>query len=186
MYSDITSYASIEEGNYLRSWVKFVLHQSEIAESTKKLLEQGVLSMLADRLDFRNFQKMAFEWLDALPDNTPDQKGIFDVYKEEKETWYNLVNEISTCGDISLRHLLHELELRPKVPKPSKDAIPCHTIHASKGMIFDHVYIIGMVEDQFPSWMEKKKGIKVSKLRKRRNCFCGYNTCSTIALLFIF
>ena len=155
---DITSYASIEEGDYLRSWVKLVLYQNEIAESTKKLLEQGVLSMLADRLDFHNFQKMAFEWLDALPVTTPDQKGIFDVYKEEKETWHNLVNEISTCGDISLHHLLQELELRSKVPEPNKDAIPCYTFNASKGMKFDHVYLIGMVEEQFPSWMTIKKG----------------------------
>ena len=58
---DITSYASIEEGDYLRSWVQLVLYQSEIAESTKKLLEQGVLSMLANRLDFYNFKKMAFK-----------------------------------------------------------------------------------------------------------------------------
>ena len=37
---------------------------------------------------------------------------------------------------------------------------------------FEHVYIIGLVEDQFPSWAACKKGDKSSEMQEeRRNCF---------------
>ncbi|MCY4379604.1 MAG: ATP-dependent DNA helicase PcrA, partial [Candidatus Dadabacteria bacterium] len=37
---------------------------------------------------------------------------------------------------------------------------------------FDHVYLIGMVEDQLPSWAALKKGDDSREMREeRRNCF---------------
>ena len=171
---EISAYSSVEEGDYLRSWAKFALLRNELSDPARRLIEEGVLSLLAERLDFRQYQKIAFEWLDTLPDLTPDQDGIFNEYEEEKELWYSLVNLITAQSDkdeISLHHLLQELDLNSKVPEPSKGAIPCFTIHASKGMEFDHVYLVGMVEDQFPNWMSKKSGDASQIEEERRNCF---------------
>ncbi len=172
---EIMSHAGVDGGDYLRSWANFVLLRIESNNPLQKLIEEGVISLLVERLDYHKFQELAFDWLDTLPNLTPDQEGIFNEYEEEKESWKNLVKLISAQSDnndISLHHLLQELDLRSKIPEPSKGAIPCYTIHASKGMEFDHVYLIGMVEDQFPSWMSKKKGDKSREVEEeRRNCF---------------
>lgn len=172
---DIISHASAEEEDYLRSWAAAALNRSELSSETRDFLEGSLLPVLADRLDFWRFQQDAFQWLDALPDNAPDDEGIFDEYEEEKDTWHQLVNEISAQygkDEVTLHLLLQELDLRSKSPEPPKGAIPCFTIHASKGMEFDHVYLVGMVEDQLPSWAALKKGDDSREMQEeRRNCF---------------
>lgn len=172
---DIISHASAEEEDYLRSWAAAALNRSELSSATRGLLEDSILPVLADRLDFWRFQDDAFQWLDALPDNAPDVEGVFDEYEEEKATWQQLVNEISAQygkDEVTLHLLLQELDLRSKSPEPPKGAIPCFTIHASKGMEFDHVYLVGMVEDQLPSWAATKKGDNSREMQEeRRNCF---------------
>jgi DNA helicase-2/ATP-dependent DNA helicase PcrA len=46
------------------------------------------------------------------------------------------------------------------------------TIHSSKGLEFKRVYLIGLVEDQLPSWAATKKGDDSFEMREeRRNCF---------------
>lgn len=186
---DIVSHASTEDGDYLRSWATASLHRQELSTKTRDLIEESILPLLADRLDFLAFQKKAFQWLDALPDMAPDTESVFDEYKEEKNTWNQLVNEISTQygkDEVTLHLLLQELDLRSKSPEPTKDAIPCFTIHASKGMEFDHVYLVGMVEDQLPSWAATKKGDNSHAMQEeRRNCFVGITrTQKTLSLSY--
>jgi len=172
---DIVSHASAEDSDYLRSWAAAVLSRSEISSSARILLETSLLPVLVDRLDFWQFQDDAFDWLDALPDVVPDIDGVFDEYDEEKSTWYQLVNEISAQygrQEVTLHLMLQEFDLRSKSLEPPKGAIPCFTIHAAKGMEFDHVYLVGMVEDQLPSWAAIKKGDNSREmLEERRNCF---------------
>ena len=171
---DIISHAMIEDGDYLRSWAVATLNRDDLSDTTRKFIEVS-LPALTDRLDFWRFQDESFEWLDGLPDTAPDIDDVFDEYREEKNTWHQLVKEISTQygkREISLHLLLQELDLRSKSPTPPKDAIPCFTIHASKGMEFDHVYLVGMVEDQLPSWAALKKGADSREMQEeRRNCF---------------
>jgi DNA helicase-2/ATP-dependent DNA helicase PcrA len=46
------------------------------------------------------------------------------------------------------------------------------TIHGAKGMEFEHVYLVGLVEDQLPSFQAVKKGDDSRELQEeRRNCF---------------
>ncbi len=171
---DIISHASTEDGDYLRSWSKAALSREHLSDATRRFLETS-LPVLSDRLDFWGFQEGAFTWLDDLPDTYPDTEGIFDEYQEEKKTWCQLVTEIAGQygrEEVTLHLLLQELDLRSKTPTPAKGAIPCFTIHASKGMEFDHVYLVGMVEDQLPSWAARKKGDDSREMQEeRRNCF---------------
>lgn len=171
---DIMSRASAEDGDYLRTWAIAALERKELSTSARKLIEQTV-AKLSERLDFWAFQKEAFGWLDTLPDVKPDVEGVFDEYEQEKETWDQLVSEISAQygrSEVTLHLLLQELDLRSKSPVPPKNSVPCFTIHASKGMEFDHVYLVGLVEDQLPSWAAIKKGADSREMQEeRRNCF---------------
>lgn len=171
---DIISHAKTEDGDYLRSWTKAALRREHLSDATQRFLEVS-LPILSERLDFWSFQEDAFSWLDGLPDTYPHTEGIFDEYQEEMKTWHELVNEIvgqHGREEVTLNLLLQELDLRSKTSIPAKGAIPCFTIHASKGMEFDHVYLVGLVEDQLPSWAALKKGEKSREMQEeRRNCF---------------
>lgn len=172
--ADIVSKASADDGDYLRAWANAALSRAGLSDRASELIRGGVFN-LSERLDFWGYEKDAFNWLDGLPDNAPDITGIFDEYEQEKETWRQLVAEISAQygrQEVTLHLLLQELDLRSKSPPPPKNAVPCFTIHASKGMEFDHVYLVGLVEDQLPSWAAIKKGDDSREMQEeRRNCF---------------
>ncbi|MDE0291391.1 MAG: ATP-dependent helicase [Candidatus Dadabacteria bacterium] len=172
---NIISHAATEDANYLRSFAQAALNREELSLGARNLIKKS-LPRLYERMDFWSFEKDAFEWLDTLPAVVPEEEGVFDEYGEEKATWHDLASEIiSQHGGkrkVTLHLLLQELDLRSKTPLPPKNAVPCFTIHASKGMEFNHVYLIGMVEDQLPSWAAIKKGDNSREMQEeRRNCF---------------
>ena len=110
----------------------------------------------------------------------PDQPFLassndFSEFEDEKKVWEALVADIEAQfgkESVTLHMLLQELDLRSKTPPQPKEAVPCFTIHASKGMEFGHVYLIAMVEDQLPSWAAVKKGAESPEMQEeRRNCF---------------
>jgi DNA helicase-2/ATP-dependent DNA helicase PcrA len=171
---DVMARSATEEGDYLRGWLKSALDRSELSQDARRLLA-GDVTRLAERLDFWSFEKAAFTWLDSLPGVGTGQADLFDEYKEEKETWRVLVSEICSQygrSEVTLHLLLQELDLRSKTPPVPENGIPCFTIHAAKGLEFDHVYLVGMVEDQLPSWAAIKKGDNSLEMQEeRRNCF---------------
>lgn len=171
---DIISQASTKDGDYLRGWAEAAMQREAISESTLSLIKTSV-TKLSERLDFWSFIQDVFQWLDQLTETSPNADGIFDEYNSEKQTWQQLVREICNQygkDEVTLHLLLQELDLRSKTPPVPKDGIPCFTIHASKGMEFDHVYLVGMVEDQLPGWAAVKKGDDSREMQEeRRNCF---------------
>ena len=59
-----------------------------------------------------------------------------------------------------------------KDSEPKDTDIQCLTVHASKGKEFEYVFVIGMVEDEFPSFQSIKKGANSTEMEEeRRNCF---------------
>ncbi|MBB5716817.1 ATP-dependent helicase [Sphingomonas aerophila] len=171
---DVISAASTMNGDYLRAWIAAVLARDAIAADTR-LLVDGPVRALVDRLDFWNFLSSAFAWLDRLPEAAPTQDTIFDDYPSEKATWIELTQEICAQygrDEVTLHLLLQELDLRSKSALPAAGAIPCFTIHASKGLEFAHVYLVALIEDQLPSWSAVKKGFDSKEMQEeRRNCF---------------
>ena len=174
---DIISHAAAGDGDCLRSFARAALDRGEMSPHARNLIEDA-LPRLSERLDFRSFEKDAFAWFDDFQASAPVGEGVFDEYREEKDAWRGLVGEITSKygeREITLHLLLQELELRSKIPPPPENAVPCLTIHASKGMEFDHVYLIGMVEDQLPSWAAIKKGDDSREMQEeRRNCFVAF------------
>ena len=171
---DIAAQASACDGDYLRAWMCVTSKNELLSEESRNLISDH-LPKLSERLDFWTFQDAAFKWLDKLPDIVPNERGVFDEYTEERNTWHNLVNDISAQfgkEEVTLNLLLQELDLRSKTPPHPQNAVPCFTIHSSKGMEFDHVYLVGLVEDQLPSWQAKRKGNDSREMREeRRSCF---------------
>lgn len=186
--ANVISAAEAFDGSALRAFSHLGLARPELAAETGVFLSTA-MPILTDRLDFRTFAAAAFRWLEALQDASTATDEPFAEYGDEKSTWSELVAEIEAqfgAENVTLNVLLQELDMRSKAPSPPKGAVPCFTIHASKGMEFGHVYLIGMVEDQLPSWAAVKKGGDSREMQEeRRNCFVAITrTEDTLTMTF--
>jgi DNA helicase-2/ATP-dependent DNA helicase PcrA len=134
-----------------------------------------VIGWLLTSLNYRDFADKLLKWAEACQQTTRPDENAFNEFEEEREVWKILLAEITKKfegEDVSLHQLLHELDLTSKTPPKLPEAVPCFTIHASKGMEFGHVYLMGLVEDQLPSWAAVKKGDNSLEMQEeRRNCF---------------
>lgn len=170
----VLSRASADDKDLLRSWLDEVKHCNVLEERTRHLLEVDIKPLL-NSLNYRDFADKLFEWAEARQASTQPDENAFNEFEEEREVWEILLAEITKKfegEDVSLHQLLHELDLTSKTPPKPLEAVPCFTIHASKGMEFEHVYLMGMVEDQLPSWAAVKKGDNSLEMQEeRRNCF---------------
>lgn len=171
---EVITLSRTQESDFLRTWIQIVLQRDALSIGARRVIAEALLPLI-DRLNFWKFIEVSFEWLDSLPEANPQNPEIFDEYAEEKQTWRSLTGDIVRSfgkDEVTLHLMLQELDLRSKSPDRAVDAIPCFTIHAAKGLEFDHVYLMGLVEDQLPSWLAKKKGDNSKEIQEeRRNCF---------------
>ncbi len=172
--SPVLSRASADGQNLLPSWLDEVRRRDGVEESTRHLLEAGIKPLLSS-LNYRDFADKLLKWAEELRGVAQQDESVFNEFEEEQEVWKQILLEITKKfegEDISLHQFLHELDLTSKTPPKPLEAIPCFTIHASKGMEFGHVYLMGLVEDQLPSWAAVKKGDNSLEMQEeRRNCF---------------
>ncbi|MCP4352151.1 MAG: ATP-dependent helicase [Desulfobacterales bacterium] len=171
---DVVSFSSTTDGDYLRAWAKLALNRNELEMSTRAYIKKYLYS-LSEKLAFWQFIEETFQWVENIGGIHPDSREVFYEYKEEVEVWQDLVNDIfGKYGkdQTSLHLLLQELDLNSKTPDPPSDAIHCYTIQSLMGLEFEHVYMIGLAEDQLPSWGAIKKGDNSHEMQEeRRNCF---------------
>ena len=172
--SPVLSRASADGQDLLHAWLGEVKQRDALEEKTRFLLETGIKPLLTS-LNYRDFADKVLRWAEELQSGGQQDENAFNEFEEEREVWKQILSEINKKfegEDISLYQLLHELDLTSKTPPKPPEAIPCFTIHASKGMEFGHVYLIGMVEDQLPTWAAVKKGDNSLEMQEeRRNCF---------------
>lgn len=172
--ASVLSRASADGKDLLRAWLDEARSRAGLDESTKLLLQIGIRPLL-NSLDYRGWAERFFTWAQARQQTAQPSERAFNEYEEERQVWDMLVSEISKKfegEEVSLHQFLHELDLTSKTPPRPANAIPCFTIHASKGMEFGHVYLMGLVEDQLPSWAAVKKGDNSLEMQEeRRNCF---------------
>ena len=170
----VLSRASADGKDLLRSWIEEVKRRDALEERTRRLLEIDIKPLL-NTLNYRDFADKLLKWAEACQEKSCPDENAFNEFEEEREVWNILLAEITKKfegEDVSLHQFLHELDLTSKTPPRPPEAIPCFTIHASKGMEFGHVYLMGMVEDQLPSWAAVKKGDNSYEMQEeRRNCF---------------
>lgn len=170
----VLSRASTDGKDLLHSWLDEASRRYALEEQTRHLLESDIKPLLIS-LNYRDFADKLLKWTETCQQTSRQGENAFDEFEEEREVWKLLLTEITKKfegEDVSLHQLLHELDLTSKTPPKPADAVPCFTIHASKGMEFEHVYLMGLVEDQLPSWAAVKKGDNSLEMQEeRRNCF---------------
>jgi len=157
----------------------------------KAALDQ-TLHCLAESRDFRAFSRFALDWFGKLfrgqqADSNPTAE-TFARYEEERSVWEELMGEItrSLGNELTLEAFLQELQMRSKEPLPRPNTVTLMTIHGAKGKEFEHVYLIGLVEDELPSFQSRKKGDRSPEMEEeRRNCFVAITrTIKTLTLSY--
>ena len=160
--SDVVIRAGVQEGSLLRAWQETVQSQgigSGIADLARRYL--------LDTLDHRTFIRECFGWFAAQGrENDSD-------FQEDSRAWEGLDRNATRAGaQMSLARFLQELDMHSKAPDPLEPFVTLSTIHAAKGKEFEHVYLIGMADEVFPSFQALKKGPGSLEVEEeRRNCF---------------
>jgi len=174
---DVMTQAQSSTLGFLQHWIKFV--QQTSSDPLVKEIIQELNALTSGGANFRLFCKNTIAWFDKVvisPSVVSNVQGIevFAGYDEEKLVWDDLVKEItSSLGtELSLEAFLHELQMHSKESKIKPDTVVLMSIHGAKGKEFDHVYLVGLVEDELPSFQSKQKGDKSPEMEEeRRNCF---------------
>ena len=171
---DIISDAAAAEGDYLRAWHRTASSRPQLDQQSRLFLDRFI-PVLSEKLDFRMFINAAFAWFENLPDVGPPSNDDESEFVEEYNTWHELAEEVDReygKDQVTLNVLLQGFALRSKTRSAPKDAVPCYTIHGAKGAEFQHVYLVGLVEDQLPSYWAVKKGPDSHEMQEeRRSCF---------------
>ncbi|MDZ7362728.1 MAG: ATP-dependent helicase [candidate division KSB1 bacterium] len=188
---DVISQAQALSMGYLQSWIRLV-NQKTTDALVKKIVNETSRCLVRGR-DFQTFSKSALAWFTSLAqaqrqaENDPSNE-IFARYDEEKLVWEELMREIKRNfrEEPTLEAFLQELQMRSKEPLPKPNTVVLMTIHGAKGKEFDHVYLIGLVDDELPSFQSKKKGDKSLEMEEeRRNCFVAITrTIKTLTLSY--
>ncbi len=135
---------------------------------------------LINRADFGGFISDAFLWADKLIAENIEtlsdehKEEYISEYQSEKKVWNDIYQQIRNNydADIALSTFLQEFSMVSKDSEPKDTDIQCLTVHASKGKEFEYVFVIGMVEDELPSFQSIKKGDASTEMEEeRRNCF---------------
>lgn len=176
--------AEVENGALLAAFVREPrpLSESALAEDLIRILRE----QLVEGSDHRRFASTSIDRLrfhERQANAAPDGEA-----REEIAVWESLTAQIrrQIGADADLADFLHELDLRPIVAGPKPDETQCLTIHQAKGKEFRHVYLLGMAEDQLPSWYARQNGGNGPQMEEeRRNCFVAITRASeTLTLTY--
>jgi DNA helicase-2/ATP-dependent DNA helicase PcrA len=188
---EVISQAQASPIGYLQNWIRLASQKA-----TNDLVREIVSEMsrtLARSRDFQAFSGAALAWFSELiqlrrhTENDPSRE-TFARYEEERLVWEELMGEIKRIfgEELTLETFLQELQMRSKEPTLKPNTVILMTIHGAKGKEFDHVYLIGLVDDELPSFQSKKRGDKSPEMEEeRRNCFVAITrTMKTLTLSY--
>lgn len=176
-FEEVIIQADASNHDYLRHWLEFGREKASTLLAKEAILNTS--NYLGEGRDFQGFSKFALDWFDRLVQTQQEANGdpateVFARYKEERLVWDALRRDITDClgNNITLEAFLQELQMRSKESIPQPNTVTLLTVHGAKGKEFKHIYIIGLVEDEFPSFQSKKKGDYSPEMEEeRRNCY---------------
>jgi DNA helicase-2/ATP-dependent DNA helicase PcrA len=179
---DITALGQAYGGDYLKAFVQGSFGRPELEPETRTFL-QKMERTLGEKLDFVLFIKQAFQWFDLKEKALAGQAAEgFTDYKEERQAWEQIQQDVMKkfgADEVTLNVFLQELDLVEKSAPIPPNAVRCLTIHSAKGLEWDHVYIVGLADEQLPSFQSIKKGDSSREMQEeRRNCFVAITRAS--------
>ena len=153
--------------DFLRAWTKAAAAAG--ADRHERALRR-LREDLVDRLRFREVVDWFLEggWASWTDDE------LTDLTREEVEIWQVLHRGIfaERGPEVILSAYLQQLDLSPKMPPLGPNALRCMTVHGAKGLEFEHVYLIGMAQEVFPSVHALRNGPTSQEVEEeRRSCF---------------
>ncbi len=182
---DAEAESGVNGGSLLRGFFDAAQNNAMISPDSRPLLA-ALSDQLVERLKYQEFVRAVFAWSKGR--NRPE--GIDESHDEEEQevnVWHQLSHEIRQhFADPTLSQFLQELDLHPKVRPPKPSEVQCLTIHQAKDKEFRHVYLVGLAEDQLPSYYARQKGDASREIEEeRRNCFVAITrTQSSLTLTF--
>lgn len=152
--------------------LSYLQHWSAQAEASEDVVLRRLGSFAADllksRLNWRRATKNLIESLAACM-QTDD---VSDDFVEDQAAWVALDRQFLSQGGVDLAQFVQEVALSPKEAPSNSKAVSLFTIHGSKGLEFEIVYVVGLAERVLPSWQSMKEGDNSSEMEEeRRNCF---------------
>ena len=158
-------------------------------ETMPKGLRDAIAALA--RGSYAEFVRAALAYFDFMEeqDLNGEESEQFAEYPTERQVWKGIILDMGgeiDAYEMSLGQFLQELALANKTPEAPSNAVRCLTIHASKGMEFRHVFLVGLAEDQLPSFQSKKAGDTSREMQEeRRNCFVAITrTIETLTLTY--
>ncbi len=106
------------------------------------------------------------------------ESGLYNYYKSEKKRLQNIhhllgffqaQDDLNLHPDTALRSILEFTALAKNLDRVSQDnnQVPIITVHQSKGLEFDSIFIAGAVQNEFPSYFS----IRDNNLEEERRLF---------------
>lgn len=145
---------------------------------------------LVEGKSFISFVDDAFKWAELQIDKIDDEANkdqVYQNYEIEKKVWVDFQKHLRynyDLDEILLSTYIQEFSMVSKEEEPRKDAVQFLTIHASKGKEFDHVILIGMANDELPSFQSLKRGLQSTEMEEeRRNCFVAITRAKKVLYL---
>jgi DNA helicase II / ATP-dependent DNA helicase PcrA len=123
---------------------------------------EATLGEFAVRLaESRNsWRQIVREAISILENSATSAEGVVSDAVDDKAAWESCAKEIRAekGGNVELDELIQGLALRSKEPPRDATTVTLLTVHASKGLEFDTVYVVGLAESIMPSWQSISKG----------------------------
>ncbi|WP_321472976.1 ATP-dependent helicase [uncultured Paludibaculum sp.] len=163
---DIINEAEQTSVDYLGIWANHLTESTEIAHQTTGAYIAGLRRRPDNHAAFADYFAQQFQKLTT-------EEG-YDDLAEDCAAWNELKTNIAHTIDrnAGLDQFLQQLDLRSKEASPPAGSVRLMTIHGAKGTEADYVYVIGMAEDNIPSFQSIKAGNDSPQMEEeRRNCF---------------
>jgi DNA helicase-2/ATP-dependent DNA helicase PcrA len=171
-YHTVIGQSSFTDGDLFKSFVNVIKDHERIMAKTKHFIS-GITND-SFYVEYNPLIGLIFDWLDSFENENSLSQEPFSTYLSEKEIFNMLHDEIEreNADKLSLSVFLQELDSRDKSEPTPEDAFELITIHAAKGLEFQNVYLIGMVDDILPSYNSIKNGSRPESLEEeRRSCY---------------
>ena len=121
----------------------------------------------------RSWREVVDEAVEWLPISDPIGAELERDVDEDRSAWRRAEREISRefGAQVELGDFLQHIALRSKEAPRESDTVCLSTIHGSKGLEFDNVWVMGVVDGILPSWQSLRSDAKPHQMEEERRNF---------------